>query len=226
MIISDWSSTTIDSVSGYWSRIVDFTPKIIGAIIIIAIGLIIARILKWAVVTILEAIKIQSFFDRIHMTDLMKKAGISLKSEEISGEFIKWLTIVIFLIPSAKTLGLDSISGLLEKLLLFIPNVIISALIILIGTLIANLISQLVKAASASIGATSSKVLAALTRYVIYIFIAFAAFFQLNVPTYLISVMFTGLIAAIAISAGLAFGLGGQNAAADLIKKLREDFRK
>ncbi|MDO8513367.1 MAG: hypothetical protein Q7S37_02595 [bacterium] len=225
-MLSDWYNTTIDDVSKYWDRIVDFTPRLIGAVLIIVVGLIIARLLKWAVITILEALKVQTFFDRIHFTEVMKKAGITFKVESVSADFIKWLTIVIFLIPSAKILGLDSISDLLERLLLFIPNVIITALIVLIGTLFANVLSQVVKAGSAGIGMTTSRMLAGITRWVIYVFIAFAAFFQLGIPTYLISVMFTGLIAALAIAIGLAFGLGGQNGASDLVKKIREDFKK
>lgn len=225
-MITDWSSITSDSINEYWSRIIDFIPNLIGAIIIVAIGLIVGMILKWAVVTILDAIKIQSFFDRIHFTELLKKAGIAFKAQEVSGQFIKWLTIVIFLIPAAKILGLEDISQLLENLLQFIPNVVVAAMILLIGTLIANLMAQVVKAGSASIGLTTSRVLGTITRYVIYIFIGIAAFFQLNVPPYLINVMFTGLVAALAISAGLAFGLGGQTAASDLFKKIREDFKK
>lgn len=226
MIITEWSETTADNINEYWSRIIDFVPNILGAIIIVVIGFIIAAVLKWAVVTILESLKLQSLFDRIHVTDLLKKAGMTLKSEEASGQFVKWLTIIIFLIPAAQTLKLDAIKDLLERLLQFIPNVVISLLIIMIGAIIANALSQIVKAAAASIGANTAKILGAITRYVIYIFIAFAAFFQLGVPYYYISVMFTGLVAAIAISVGLAFGLGGQTGAADLVKKLREDFKK
>ncbi len=226
MNISDWSSTTINSISDYWARIIDFTPKIVGAIIIVIIGLLIARILKWAVITILDAAKVQKFFDRINFTEVLKKAGINFKASETCGNFVGWLTTIVFLIPASKIIGLDSIADLLENLIKFIPNIIIAMMIILIGSIIANLLSQIVKAGAASIGATSAKVLSVLTRYIVYIFIGFTAFYQLNIPSYLINVMFTGLVAAMAIAGGLSFGLGGQSAAADLVKKIRDDFKK
>lgn len=226
MTISDWTTTTSDSISQYWTRIVDFLPHIIGAILIIIVGLIIAVILKWAVVTILEALKVQLFFDKVKFTEVLKKAGITFKSEQVCGEFVKWLTIIVFLIPAAKVVGLGAISDFLERILSFIPNVVVAALIVLLGTLFAGLMAQVVKAAAAGLGVTSSRVLATLTRYIIYIFVGFAAFFQLGISSYLINVMFTGLVASLAIAGGLAFGLGGQTAASDLIKKIREDFKK
>lgn len=226
MDISGWTNITSESIKNYWGRSIDFTELLIGAVVIVILGLIIARIIKWAVITILDSIKIQKFFDRINFTDVLKKAGISFKAPEVCGSFVSWLTIIAFLVPAFKILGLAGVSDLLEKLLSFIPNVVIALTILLLGGLIANVLSQVVKAAAASIGATSSKVLSVITRYVVYIFVGFAALFQLNIAPYFLQVMFTGLVAALAIAAGLSFGLGGQTQASDLLKKIREDFKK
>lgn len=226
MTISDWSAITTESIDTYWTRIVDFLPSMIGSIVIIIIGILIARLLKWAVITVLESVKIQNFFDKVNFTALMKKAGFNFKAPQVSGEFINWLTIIIFLIPAANILGLSRVATLLDNFISYIPNVAIAVIIILIGSLFTNFIAQIVKAAATGIGATTASVLSTLTRYILYIFIAFAAFFELAIPGYLINMTFTGLIAALAIAFGLSFGLGGQTASSDLIKKIRDDFKK
>lgn len=226
MNISDWTDLTTESINEYWGRVIDFSGLLIGAIIVVISGLIIARILKWAVITILDSLKVQKFFDRINLTDILKKAGINFKASQAAGNFVSWLTVTVFLIPASKILGLNDIANLLENLLLFIPDVVIAILILLIGAIIADVLSQVVRAAAASIGATSAKVLSVITRYVVYIFIGFTALFQLGIQPYFLQVLFTGLVAALAIAAGLSFGLGGQSAASDLLKKVRDDFKK
>lgn len=223
--ISDWFNITKDFVSDSSNRIVDFIPNLIGAILIVIIGLIIAAILKWAVITLLEAIRIQKLFDQVKFTEVMKKAGLNVSIPAVSGEFVKWLTIIVFLIPATQVIYLDKVNELLDNLLQYIPNVIVAAAILLIGVIIANLLSQIVKAAAAGIGVYTANILGVITRYIVYIFIGITALSQLNISPYLLNAMYTGIMAAFAIAAGLAFGLGGQNAASDLIKKIREDLR-
>lgn len=226
MTVRDWSTTTTDAITDAWARIISFLPNLIGAIVIVIVGLIIASVLKWAVIRLLEAAKAQRFFEQVRFTDTMKKAGLTVNIPAVSGEFVKWLTIIVFLIPASDVLGLNSISQLMEDILRFIPNVVVAILIILIGAIIADFLAQVVRAAAAGIGATTAGVLSAITRYSVYIFIGLAALNQLGVAQAFVSILFTGLVASLAIAFGLAFGLGGQNAAADLIRKIREDFRK
>jgi hypothetical protein len=226
MIISDWLEVTLETISDTWIRILNFLPNAIGAIVITIAGVIIAGILKWAVITVLEAAKVQRFFDQVHFTEVMKKAGINLKAPEIGGQFVKWLTIIIFLIPASEILGIQTIANRLNDLLSYLPNIGIATVILLVGILTANFLANVVKATAAGIGVNTAHLLSTITRYVIYIFIAITVFFELGVPQYMLNVIITGLIAAIAIASGLAFGLGGQSAANDLIKKIREDFKK
>ncbi len=226
MTVRDWTSTTTTAISDAWTRIIDFLPSLIGAIVIILVGLIIAAILRWAVVKILETVRIQRLFDQIRFTEAMKKAGLVVKISEVSGEFVKWLTIIIFLIPAAEVLGLDQISNLLDSVIRYIPNIAVTIFIVLIGVVIAHFLSQIVRASAAGIGAQTAGILSTLTRYAIYIFVAIIAMQQLGIALPLVNILITGLVAALAIASGLAFGLGGQSAAADLIRKLREDFRK
>jgi len=134
--------------------------------------------------------------------------------------------IIVFLIPAMETLGLARVSDVLNQVLGYLPNVVVAGFLVLVGIIVADVLAGLVKATALTLGTNTANILASLTKYAIYIFVGLSALVELGVATSLLLSAFTGVIAMIAIAGGLAFGLGGKDAAAELIKKVKEDFSK
>ncbi len=224
MTVRDWSDTTNAALQDAWTRIVNYLPNLIGAIVIIVIGVLVANIIKWIIARLVDASRLQSAFDSLSFTQALKRAKVSTDLPEMIGQFAKWLTIVLFLLPAASILGLSQISNILNNIILYLPNIGSAVIIIFLGALFATFIGNIVRATAAGLGADMSGGLATLSRYLILIFAGLTALSQLGIALPVINILLTGFVAAAAIAIGLAFGLGGKDAAADLVAKIRRDF--
>jgi hypothetical protein len=225
-VIDTWGTEVRDVLQNTWDRIVDFAPNIIGAVVIVLIGAIVGMILGYIVTRILQAVKLQSLADQSRFADVLRRAKLSNDVAEISGSFVKWVVILAFLIPAAAVLQVEGARDFLEGMLLYVPRVLGVAVFVIFGALIADVLAKMSRVAVDSMGLTLGLVIQALVRWSLYIFVALTAMFALGVAREFIVILFTGLIAALAIGFGLSFGLGAQTHMNDLVKKIRDEFRR
>ncbi len=226
MILADWSTATTGALQDGWTRIINYLPNLLGAIVIIIIGILIANLVKWVVVRIVEASGLQKWFNDLQFAQTLREAKLNTNLSTLIGEFLKWVIIILFLIPSVSILGLPQVSSLLDDIIHYLPNVGSAVIILFLGALFAEFIGNIVRATAASLGTSTSLTLSLVSRYIIYVFAGLAAISQLGIVPEVINILLTGLVAAIAIATGLAFGLGGKDGAADLISKIRRDFNQ
>lgn len=226
MAINDWGTQTRDVITMVWDRIVAFTPNLIGAMLIVLVGAIVGVILGYVVTKILQAVRLQSLADQSKFTDVLKRAKLGTDVAEITGSFVKWVVILAFFIPAASILQVVGVQNFFEGVLAFIPRVLGVGLLVMFGYLVANLFAALGRAATDSYGLTISKVIENLIRWGFYISIATTSLFALGVPVEFTVILFIGLISALALGLGLSFGLGAQGHMNDLVKSVRDEFKR
>jgi len=209
-----------------WLRVLNFLPRLLACLVVILVGLLVAYVLRWAIVQVLNAIRLEVLVERVRLSEILKKMNLKKSASELIGELVEWVVIIVFLIPAMETLGLARVSDVLNQVLGYLPNVVVAGFLVLVGIIVADVLAGLVKATALTLGTNTANILASLTKYAIYIFVGLSALVELGVATNLLLSAFTGVIAMIAIAGGLAFGLGGKDAAAELIKKVKEDFSK
>jgi len=209
-----------------WLRILNFLPRFLACLVVILVGLLVAYVLRWAIVQVLNAIRLEVLVERVHLSEILKKMNLKKSVSELIGELVKWVVIIVFLIPAMETLGLARVGDVLNQVLGYLPNVVVAGFLVLVGIIVADVLAGLVKAMALTLGTNTANILASLTKYAIYTFVGLSALVELGIATNLLLSAFTGVIAMIAIAGGLAFGLGGKDAAAELIKKVKEDFSK
>jgi hypothetical protein len=209
-----------------WLRVLNFLPRLLACLVVILVGLLVAYVLRWAIIQVLNAIRLEVLVERVRLSEILKKMNLKKSASELIGELVKWVVIIVFLIPAMETLGLARVSDVLNQVLGYLPNVVVAGFLVLVGIIVADVLAGLVKATALTLGTNTANILASLTKYAIYIFVGLSALVELGVATSLLLSAFTGVIAMIAIAGGLAFGLGGKDAAAELIKKVKEDFSK
>ncbi len=212
------SNTLLVSLNNSFAAAAAFLPNILAGILILLIGIILASIVRRIVVEILQA---------LHVEEYLKKYGVPEARREfgwvnIVAEIIRWFVIILFLIPTADVWGLPQIITVLNTFLLYLPDVLVAAIIGLVGLVFARLAADIVLAATKELSPEASKTIASVTRVSIIIFVFLAVLNQLGVAQDLIRILFTGFVAMFALAGGIAFGLGGQDAARSLLDTLKK----
>lgn len=212
------SQVLIASVNNGLLGIAAFVPKFLAGAVILIVGIIIASILKQVVQEVFKALKIETF---------LRKYGVPEMKEEftwtnILSEIVRWFVIIIFLIPTADVWGLPRVGAVLNDLLVYLPNVLVAAIIALVGFVFARLAHDIILASTRGLSVETSAAVASVTRWAIIVFVLLAVLSQLGVATDLIRILITGVVAMVAIAGGIAFGLGGQGVARDILEDIKK----
>lgn len=208
-------------ISRFWGKFTNYLPDFFAGLIILAIGLTLASLLKKILLTLLTFIRLEKVLES---TKLITKSEVRLW-EEILSQLLKWTIIILFLIPTLEVWGLSKATIVLNQFLFYLPNVIVAVIIGFIGLIAANLVADLVRH-SKTLGETSANTLAVFSKSVLIFFIVLIILNQLGVAQELIKILFTGIVAMLALSGGLAFGLGGKDMAKNLLDDLRHKLQK
>jgi Mechanosensitive ion channel, conserved TM helix len=190
-------------------------PSIIGALILLIIGWIIAGIVARIVTTVLERVGADRLFAQ-HGAQVYGSRTQSFTISKVVGEVVKWLIRLVFLVAAANLLGLTQISLLLNQIILWLPNLLVAAIILLIAPLIGRFVRGAIEVGAGQMGFTNAGLLGRVAEIAIIVFAVIIAINQIGIAANLVNTLFIGLVAALALAFGLAFGLGGRSVAEQL----------
>ena len=223
MAVSEWTDTTTTAVRDSLSNAIGYIPEIIAAIIVILIGIIVGWAVKTIIVRLLGFIKLKKYTDAIGLDRVFTQ---KVEFVELIGDLAKWIVIFVFLVPAFEILNLGQINGVLTGIINYLPNVIIAVVVIMAGIIVADLISRVVRSTAATIGTHTADLLADVARWTVVVFAIFAALIQLGIAQEMLLSLWQGVIYFFVLAGAIAFGLGGKDAAADLIARLRKNLPK
>jgi len=227
MFIQTWGDVFSQSLLGLWYGFINFVPGLLGALILFVVGWVVGSILGKAIAELAAVLKVDKLFDSAGVNTFMDRAGIKIKVSGFIGGIVKWFIIVVFLMASLQIIGLTQVNDFLrEAVLYYLPKVIIASLVLVIATILADAMKKLVRASAQAANVRSANMLGSITLYAIWIFAFIIALSELGIATAFMQILFTGFIAALAIALGLAFGLGGKDAASRAIEKVSNDMKK
>lgn len=204
------------------ATMIEFLPQVILSVVLFALGWIFGSVLGRSVTHLVSLLKVDTMLHKAGMDIVSEKAGIRISIAGFFGGIVKWLVIISFTIAAAEILNLTQVTSLLRDILLYIPQVIIAAIVLIMAALVADFVSRLVRH---SVNATGMKAefAAQVSKWSILIIAGlFPALTQLRIAQGLVEVLFTGFVFAISLALGLAFGLGGRDAAARALEKMKE----
>src|SRR5205809_6641167 len=212
-MIQDWGTAIFNALASAVNLILTFIPRLIGFLVILIVGLIIAALVAKAVTFLLRKVGFDRMSDRIGLTRFEQRMGVRMDTAGILGKIVYWFIVLIFLVPAADALGVPAVSNVLNQLVAYIPNVFVAILVLFLGALAATVVADLVRGAVASANIGNPNIFAMIARWAIIAFAALVALEQLKITPDLINELFGAVVLAVAIAFGLAFGLGGQEAA-------------
>jgi hypothetical protein len=212
----------VGSLQNLWWGVINYLPNLVGALIVLVIGLIVAAGLAALVQKILEGIRLDTFLEKIGLQPIFERAGLKLRAAYFFGMLVYWFVIIAFLLAVADSLQLYALSEFLTAVLNYLPNVIAAVLIMLAALVLAHFLRKLVTASVMGAKLHSGPFLGTVTWWAITVFGFLTALAQLNIATAIIQTIVTGFIAMLALAGGLAFGLGGKDYANHLLSKLKD----
>jgi small-conductance mechanosensitive channel len=195
------------------SVFLSYVPQLIGAIIILIVGYIIAKVLQAVVARVLKGVGFEDWMERGGIKRFFEQAQTQETPSSILGKIVFWFVFIIAITMAANALGIQQISGFLNQLIAFIPSIFAAVLILLLAGILANFVSGIVR------GATGSGLLGTVAQYAIIIYAAFAALTQLGIAVQLTAPTFLIVLAGVALAAAIAFGIGGQEVAREIVEK-------
>jgi hypothetical protein len=222
---SYYANTFVDSLRNLYGNFINFLPNFLVAVIILVIGWIFAVFVAKLIRQVLHSLKLDELGDKLGLDQLSAKVGMKLSVSGTIAWLIKWFLLIAVFLTASDYLGLSKVSDFFNGVLAYIPDVIAAAAILLIGSMVANFLSKLVRHSAQAAGLSSSDLLAAVTQWSIMVFTVLATLGQLNVAKTFVDTLYQGFIAMVVIAGGLAFGLGGKEHASRVLDKIEKDIK-
>lgn len=212
------------SLQNIWLGIANFIPTFLAAIVLVLVGWIIGAVFFKLIENLVKLSKLDVALKAAGFDKVVEKAGLKLNSGYFLGKLVEWFFIIVFVVAALDILKLTQVTTFLSDVVLgYLPQVIVAVIIILVAALVAEAMQKIVVGAAKSANMKSANFAGKVTKWAIWIFAILVAITQLGIATQLIQTLFTGVVIAIALALGLSFGLGGQEAAAKTIEKIKGD---
>ncbi len=223
-MLQTWGEVFSTSLQGLWFGFISFVPNLIVAIIIFIVGWVVGSIVGKALTQVITALKIDKIFASAGADEIMSKAGMKLDVGAFLGGLVKWFIVLVFLMTSLEILQLTQVTDFIREVVLsYLPQVIIAALILIVATIISDAMGKVVSGFAKAGNVRSANMLGTIVRYSIWIFAFIIALSELGIAPQFMQILFTGLIAMLALAGGLAFGLGGKEAAGSAIAHIKNE---
>jgi hypothetical protein len=211
--INTWGDAIFLSLSNALATFLNAIPLIIGALVILAIGWIISNVVARLIRELLGRAGADRIFAE-HGGDVYGSRSAQIKPSIVTSEIVKWIIRFVFLVAAANALGMPQVSLLLNQVLLWIPNLLVAAVILLVAPLIGRFLKGLIEVGAGNMGFTNAPLLGRIAEIAVIAFAVIVAIDQLGIAADLLNILFIGVVGAIALAFGLAFGLGGRDVAA------------
>jgi hypothetical protein len=217
-------------VTGAWNafatKITAFLPELIGAIIVFVAGWIIARLVRLGVVKLLTLVRFDKATEKTGVQGFLKKGEIVKAPSEIIGTLVYWFIMILVIIASLDALGLPIVSELLDKIFVYIPNVVAAIIVLILAVLVGNLLSAVVRTAASNAGLKHAEGLGKMALYALIFFSGAIALIQLGIGEEIVTAAFGIALGATGLALALAFGLGGREMAAEYLRQWFEEKKK
>lgn len=210
MEFDPWTQSLLSAMSSLWASIAAFIPRLFGALVVVLLGFVVAKLLDTLLSKVLAKLGLDRLMAGTGLTKLLGRAGIRIPVSALIGKVVYWFVLLIFLVSAAESLGLERVSATLDMLALYVPKVFGAALILLAGVLLAQVLSGLVRGAAESVGLDYANGLARIAQGLVIIISISVAIGQLEVKTELLNYVIAIVLITFGLAVALAFGLGSR----------------
>ena len=210
----------VASLTSFWTQLAAFVPKLLAALALLFIGWVVAKLVRTAIIKLLKIVHFDTLAEKSGIEAFLRHGDLEVSLSTLLASLVYWLVILVVIVTVSNSLGLQMVADLFNKVVLYLPNIIVSILVLVLGSLLARFINRVVFAYLKNIGVEGALSISTLSEYAVLIFVFFVALEQLQIGTQLLTAAFQIGFGAVGLALALAFGLGGKDWAAGVIEKL------
>ncbi len=207
-----------DTLSHFFDMLVAFLPRVLVMLIVVALGLLVAWVLKFIVRRGLELVRFRHLSDRTGVTRMLNQAAMPGPVDLVS-RLVFWVVWLVFILLGVDALEVPALHEQITRLIMFLPQIFVALLIVFVGLLAANFCARATLLAAANANYPAARLLSGVVRLLIAILAVTMAFEQLGVGQRAILIAFAIAFGAVMLGLALAFGLGGRDAARRLLER-------
>jgi len=222
LAVIEWKNLVVEPVTQMLSKILAYLPVLLGALLILIIGWIVAKAIKRLVDWLLKIVRFDTLADKAGISEILRKGDLRISAREVVSSIVYWLIIIMVLVMAVDALGLPKSSDILASLFAYVPKVIVALLVLIVAMFLANFVSGIVRTAAGNANLPKPEILAGVSRWAIIIFAITIALEQLGIAPLLVTATFNIILGGIVLALALAFGLGGKDAAAKYLEELKQ----
>ncbi len=218
-------TVTMSAWSEVWAKMAIYLPQLVGAIILLIIGLLIAKAIEKVAVQILKLARFDVLSEKAGIASMLAKGEIKQTLAELLGVVIYWLLVLVYVSIALNAVGLTA-AGFLDKVASYAGNVVLAIFVLVLGLFFAALISSIVRTAASNAGVATAKNLGQIAQIVIVVITVLTVLPMLGVRTTIIDLAISILLASAGLGLALAFGLGSKEVAGRIVSEFVDKWKK
>lgn len=211
------------SFAGLLDSVLYVVPQLIVAVVVFLVGWVLAMVIGKLVASIIDKIKLDDALRGVGVEDALARGGVRLHVGAFIGGLVKWFIIIAFAITALNVFQLTAVTEFLSAIAMYIPSIIVAAIILVVSALLAGTLERIVRASASATHMPSAPLLGGVTKWAVWVFGFLAAMNQLQIAVEVLNILLTGVVAMLAVAGGLAFGLGGKDHATRFLDRLKKD---
>lgn len=213
----NWGSLFYNSLQSFGQRLMGAIPQILGALAILLIGWLIARVVSSGIKKVLELAKFDTLAEKANASEYLERANIKAKPSGIVGKFVYWILMLLVITTASDSLGWSIVSQEVSKLMSYLPNLFVAIIIFIIGTTIAKIVRDVIKGATSSLGIGAGKLVSEFVFYLLFILVTLTALGQAGVDTSIITSNLLMILGAILATAAISYGFASRQILANIL---------
>jgi len=224
--MSSWQEVLWEPAKTVLAQISQFVVNILLVIVILIIGWVISKLVKVVVTKGLRAIKLDELSDRIELETMLEKGGIGYSLSELIGVICYWIAILVTFMVAINAVGLTVAADLLNRVVLYVPNVIAAVFILILGMFASTILKNIVVTAANNSGVSQAKLLGKIVEVIVITFAIFVGLEQLGIGIRITQLTISIALGSVGLGLALAFGLGCKDIAGKMIADFLEKLKK
>jgi hypothetical protein len=222
LAVIEWKNLIIEPVSQMLTRIMAYLPVLLGVLVILIVGWLVAKAIKRIVDWLLKLIRFDVLADKAGISEILKKGDLEISAGEVISSLVYWLIVIMVLVIAVDALGLPKASDVLASLFAYVPKVIAALLVLVVAMFLASFVSGIVRTAAGNANLPKPEMFAGVSRWAIIIFAVTISLEQLGIASLLVTTTFNIILGGVCLALAIAFGLGGKDTMAKYLEELKK----